>query len=116
MTPNPLEPVLFEVKRTIVGQDVLLERMAIAMLAGGHLLARGDDGDALLAECDAESLHRGRKVRPDRNALGAEFGQESQGRVGAEDHRGSAQQFARADREAGCAVGADADHRDLLCR
>ena len=32
------EPVLFEVKRTIVGQDVLLERMAIAMLAGGHLL------------------------------------------------------------------------------
>jgi MoxR-like ATPase len=38
MTPNPLEPVLFEVKRTIVGQDVLLERMAIAMLAGGHFL------------------------------------------------------------------------------
>ena len=27
---NPLEQVLFEVKRTIVGQDVLLERMAIA--------------------------------------------------------------------------------------
>ena len=25
---NPLQPVLFEVKRTIVGQDVLLERMA----------------------------------------------------------------------------------------
>ena len=27
MTSNPLEPVLFEVKRTIVGQDVLLERI-----------------------------------------------------------------------------------------
>src|SRR5215204_4237589 len=44
MTPNHLEPVLFEVKRTIVGQDVLLERMAIAMLAGGHLLVEGVPG------------------------------------------------------------------------
>jgi MoxR-like ATPase len=44
MTPSPLEPVLFEVKRTIVGQDVLLERMAIAMLAGGHLLVEGVPG------------------------------------------------------------------------
>src|SRR5215204_4793562 len=44
MTPNPLEPVLFEVKRTIVGQDVLLERMAIALLAGGHLLVVGVPG------------------------------------------------------------------------
>ncbi len=35
---NPLQPVLFEVKRTIVGQDLLLERMAIALLCGGHLL------------------------------------------------------------------------------
>ena len=35
---HPLEQVLFEVKRTIVGQDVLLERMAIGLLAGGHLL------------------------------------------------------------------------------
>src|SRR5215208_237835 len=44
MTPSPLEPVLFEIKRTIVGQDVLLERMAIAMLAGGHLLVEGVPG------------------------------------------------------------------------
>ena len=44
MTSNPLEPVLFEVKRTIVGQDILLERMAIAMLAGGHLLVEGVPG------------------------------------------------------------------------
>ena len=44
MTSNPLEPVLFEVKRTIVGQDVLLERMAVAMLAGGHLLVEGVPG------------------------------------------------------------------------
>src|SRR5437773_5872821 len=42
--PNPLQPVLFEVKRTIVGQDVLLERMAIALLSGGHLLVEGVPG------------------------------------------------------------------------
>jgi MoxR-like ATPase len=41
---NPLENVLFEVKRTIVGQDVLLERMAVALLSGGHLLVEGVPG------------------------------------------------------------------------
>jgi MoxR-like ATPase len=44
MPANPLQPVLFEVKRTIVGQDVLLERMAIALLSGGHLLVEGVPG------------------------------------------------------------------------
>src|SRR5438046_4712692 len=43
---NPLQPVLFEVKRTIVGQDVLLERMAIALISGGHLLVEGVPGPA----------------------------------------------------------------------
>ena len=42
--PHPLQPVLFEVKRAIVGQDVLLERMAIALLCGGHLLVEGVPG------------------------------------------------------------------------
>jgi len=41
---HPLEQMLFEVKRTIVGQDVLLERMAIGLLAGGHLLVEGVPG------------------------------------------------------------------------
>src|ERR1700753_1572693 len=41
---NPLEQVLFEVKRRIVGQDVLLERMAIALLSNGHLLVEGVPG------------------------------------------------------------------------
>jgi MoxR-like ATPase len=41
---NPLQPVLFEVKRTIVGQDELLERMAVALLCGGHLLVEGVPG------------------------------------------------------------------------
>jgi MoxR-like ATPase len=42
--PTPFEQVLFEVKRTIVGQDVLLERMAVGLLAGGHLLVEGVPG------------------------------------------------------------------------
>jgi MoxR-like ATPase len=41
---NPLQPVLFAVKRVIVGQDVLLERMAVALLCGGHLLVEGVPG------------------------------------------------------------------------
>src|SRR5487761_1941820 len=41
---NPVRPVRFEVKRTIVGQDVLLERMAVALLCGGHLLVEGGPG------------------------------------------------------------------------
>jgi MoxR-like ATPase len=41
---NPFEEVLFEVKRTIVGQDNLLERMAVALLTGGHLLVEGVPG------------------------------------------------------------------------
>ena len=40
-----LEQLLYEVKRTIVGQDVLLERMVVALLARGHLLVdRGHSG------------------------------------------------------------------------
>jgi MoxR-like ATPase len=43
-TTNPLEQLLFEVKHTIVGQDQLLERMAIGLLSGGHLLVEGVPG------------------------------------------------------------------------
>jgi MoxR-like ATPase len=39
-----LEQVLFQVKRVIVGQDILLERMIVALLAGGHLLVEGVPG------------------------------------------------------------------------
>src|SRR4051812_27070243 len=41
---EPMEQVLFEVKKVIVGQDVLLERLAIALLAKGHLLVEGVPG------------------------------------------------------------------------
>ena len=39
-----MERVLFEVKRVVVGQDVFLERMLIAILAQGHLLIEGVPG------------------------------------------------------------------------
>jgi MoxR-like ATPase len=39
-----MEQVLFEVKKTIVGQDNLLERLVVALLARGHLLVEGVPG------------------------------------------------------------------------
>src|SRR6266542_2950774 len=39
-----LEHALFEIKRVVVGQDAMLERVFIALLAGGHLLLEGVPG------------------------------------------------------------------------
>jgi MoxR-like ATPase len=39
-----LEEVLYEIKRVIVGQDAMLERLLVAMLAGGHVLLEGVPG------------------------------------------------------------------------
>ena len=39
-----MERVLYEVKKVIVGQDHLLERMIVALLARGHLLVEGVPG------------------------------------------------------------------------
>ena len=41
---HPLEQTLYEVKKTIVGQDQLLQRMLVALLARGHLLVEGVPG------------------------------------------------------------------------
>ena len=47
---QPLDPratseaLLFEIRRVIVGQDALLERVLVALLAGGHLLLEGVPG------------------------------------------------------------------------
>src|SRR2546430_9977110 len=42
--PNPMEQVLYEVKKTIVGQDLLLERLLVALLTRGHILVEGVPG------------------------------------------------------------------------
>ena len=41
---RPMERLLYEVKKVIVGQDHLLERMIVALLARGHLLVEGVPG------------------------------------------------------------------------
>jgi MoxR-like ATPase len=41
---HPLEQTLYEIKKTIVGQDELLQRMLVALLARGHLLVEGVPG------------------------------------------------------------------------
>jgi MoxR-like ATPase len=59
-----MEQVLYEVKKVIVGQDNLLERMLVALLARGHVLVEGVPGLAktmaikTLAESIGGTFHR----------------------------------------------------------
>src|SRR5438874_6874921 len=39
-----LEEALFEIKRVIVGQDAMLERLLVSLLASGHVLLEGVPG------------------------------------------------------------------------
>jgi MoxR-like ATPase len=41
---DALEETLHEIKRVIVGQDAMLERLLVALLAGGHVLLEGVPG------------------------------------------------------------------------
>src|ERR1700755_3586566 len=41
---DDLENALFEIKRVIVGQEAMLERVLVALLAGGHVLLEGAPG------------------------------------------------------------------------
>ncbi|MDQ7958720.1 MAG: MoxR family ATPase [Pseudomonadota bacterium] len=43
-TAELMEQILYQVKRVVVGQDRFLERVMVAMLAGGHLLVEGVPG------------------------------------------------------------------------
>src|SRR5438309_2191261 len=54
----PMERVLYEVKKVIVGQDHLLERLVVALLARGHILVEGVPGLAktLAIKTIAESI------------------------------------------------------------
>jgi MoxR-like ATPase len=56
------EELLYHVKRVIVGQDELLERMVVALVAGGHLLVEGVPG-----------LAKTLAVKTFADALGVEF-------------------------------------------
>src|SRR4051812_48200709 len=39
-----LEDALYEIKRVIVGQDAMLERVLVALMVGGHVLLEGVPG------------------------------------------------------------------------
>jgi MoxR-like ATPase len=53
VSTSVMEHVLFEVKRLIVGQDHLLERLLVALLARGHVLLEGVPGLAKTATIKA---------------------------------------------------------------
>jgi MoxR-like ATPase len=59
-----MEQVLYEVKKTIVGQDALLERLMVALLSRGHILVEGVPGLAktlavkALAQAIGGQFHR----------------------------------------------------------
>jgi MoxR-like ATPase len=61
--PRPVEQLLFEVRKIIVGQDRLLERILVALLSGGHILVEGVPGLAKTAT-----------VRAFAAAIGGKFG------------------------------------------
>src|SRR5438445_5433963 len=61
--PKAVEELLFEVRKVIVGQDRLLERVLVALLSGGHILVEGVPGLAQTAT-----------VRAFANAIGGKFG------------------------------------------
>src|SRR5204862_279493 len=61
--PKPVEQLLFEVRKIIVGQDRLLERVLVALLSSGHILVEGVPGLAKTAT-----------VRAFAAAIGGKFG------------------------------------------
>ena len=74
-----VERALFEIKRVIAGQDEMLERVLVCLLAGGHLLIEGVPGlaktltiktlaDVLGGTFQPHPVHaRPRPVRPRRH-------------------------------------------------
>jgi MoxR-like ATPase len=60
---TPMERLLYEVKKVIVGQDHLLERLIVALLARGHILVEGVPGLAktMAIKTLAESIGGGFK-------------------------------------------------------
>ena len=66
----PMERLLYEVKKVIVGQDHLLERLVIALLSRGHILVEGVPGLAktmaikTVADSDRRRVPSGSSSRP----------------------------------------------------
>ena len=65
--PDPADPrataeaILFEIRRVIVGQDAMLERILVGLLSGGHLLLEGVPGPRQDAD-DQDPRRRPRRL------------------------------------------------------
>ena len=59
-----LETALFEIKRVIAGQDAMLERVLVCLLAGGHLLIEGVPGLAKTLTISTTAQVLGGTLRP----------------------------------------------------
>jgi MoxR-like ATPase len=71
-----LQEALHEIKRVIVGQDAMLERLLVSLLAGGHVLLEGVPGLAktLTVKTLAADLVGTRVYRPDSGSFDTELG------------------------------------------
>ena len=94
LTQNTSEAVMFEIRRVIVGQDAMLERLLVALVGNGHVLLEGVPGLAktLAIKTLADVLHGSfsriqftpdlvpadlvgtRVFRPDKSAFETELG------------------------------------------
>ena len=61
---DALQQVLYEIKRVIVGQDAMLERLLVSLLAGGHVLLEGVPGPGQDAHGQDARGVAGRHLRP----------------------------------------------------
>ncbi len=61
---DALQQVLYEIKRVIVGQDAMLERLLVSLLAGGHVLLEGVPGLAKTLTVKTLVGRPGRLLRP----------------------------------------------------
>ena len=52
-----IDPILHEVHKVVVGQDVMIERILIGLLTGGHILHGEHALDQLLVRPIPECLH-----------------------------------------------------------
>ncbi len=70
-TPGPqtkeaalLEQAMFEIKKVIVGQDRVIERLVVCLLARGHCLLEGVPGLAKTLAVETLAARHRRHVRP----------------------------------------------------
>ena len=62
---DALQEALYEIKRVIVGQDAMLERLLVSLLASGHVLLEGVPGLAKTLTVKTLAAVLGGELQPD---------------------------------------------------